>query len=276
MSRKVGKTLFTLPICLRDPGGTGYPPSDPEVHRYFGPIMRMKNDLDIWAHVTIASFIAAAHRRMLEELKMAQDNGVHGREALLRNWHNAMEGEEGDGFRALFFSVVIGDAARLREELTVRHRNRIASGYAVMVVSELMGLLQLSAAGWNIQEESPTRDIGEIRWPTDAPEGVSRFEPQKFAQLVYNVHAAAATASLTKFISSLWSVCEDRGVCVTYFDESHNLGACYWTMMRLISLQQRDIPMWYVFMGTRTGYQLYSPAVMQCEHSIHGWRYSID
>ncbi|KAF8490115.1 hypothetical protein JB92DRAFT_2835927 [Gautieria morchelliformis] len=77
---------------------TGYPPSDSGVHGYFSPIMRVTNNLDMGAHITIASFIAAAHRFMLRELKIAQVSGLVGEGHVLQDWHNVMKVRAGGGF----------------------------------------------------------------------------------------------------------------------------------------------------------------------------------
>lgn len=96
MTGKVGKRVFTLPICLQDPEGTGYPCSDAQVHQYFSPYMTDGNDLDIDVHIRMVSFIAAAHTVMLDELqklqKMALDGETLDGERLLAKWHDEMEG----------------------------------------------------------------------------------------------------------------------------------------------------------------------------------------
>jgi hypothetical protein len=122
--------VFTLPICLRDPRSPGYPRSDAQVHQYFSPHMEDGNDLDMDAHIRMASFIAAAHRIMLGELQELQETALDG-ERLLANWHDAMEdGVQNSAFRQSFFDQVVYEAEDLRTEVVpAENRNRIASGY---------------------------------------------------------------------------------------------------------------------------------------------------
>ena len=40
-------------------------------------------------------------------------------------------------------------------------------------------------------------------------------------------------------------------ICMTYFDEAHELGIQFWILMHLLSHQPLATEMWYVFMGTK-------------------------
>jgi hypothetical protein len=270
MIGKVGRRVFTLPICLRDPRGTGYPCSDAQVHQYFNPFMRDGNDLDIGVHIRMVSFIAAAHTVMLDELRKFQKTTSDGEE-LLAKWHGEMEGEgQNSDFRRLFFDEVILKADNLRKEvLEQKNRDQIASATAVVGGYELMRLLQQLQSGWDIWRTSPTRDgKGYLTWGEKEAEQDNRGGAKDFATHLYTIHAAKATANLTQFIESLGLVGVNRTVCLTTFDESHKLGICYWILMRVLNAQRADIPMWYVFVGTRTGYQLYHPPPTEGEDGI--------
>ncbi|KAF8513950.1 hypothetical protein JB92DRAFT_3083105 [Gautieria morchelliformis] len=120
MLTELGKTLFTLPICLRSPDGAGYPLSDEPVYHYFKTLWEKEHDLSISGHIAIASFIAAAHTKMLECLQTAQTERNLDRPGLVQYWHSMMEGNrEGCGARAYrlqFFLDVIQQAEEFKAE----------------------------------------------------------------------------------------------------------------------------------------------------------------
>jgi hypothetical protein len=122
--------VFTLPIWLGFPDSPGYPRPDVSVHEFFSVHLWNGDLFPIDGYIRIASFIAAAHREMLRELKKRRNAGLDG-EQLLADWHDAMEGEEEeDGFRESFFTAVVDEAKILMEEVqSSESRNRIVSGY---------------------------------------------------------------------------------------------------------------------------------------------------
>ncbi|KAF8321931.1 uncharacterized protein EI90DRAFT_3078526 [Cantharellus anzutake] len=71
----------------------------------------------------------------------------------------------------------------------------------------------------------------------------------------YHRHAKAAVGNLVEFIKSLTS----NPLCVTYFDEAHELGKCFWIMLRLLQNQDDSIKMWYIFMGTKSSLTDFAP-----------------
>lgn len=68
----------------------------------------------------------------------------------------------------------------------------------------------------------------------------------------------AATENLMQFVSGLSP--GGNPLCVTYFDEAHELGLRYWIMLRLLQVQKSSTRMWYVFMGTKSSVSYYAPA----------------
>ncbi|KIM77883.1 hypothetical protein PILCRDRAFT_604604 [Piloderma croceum F 1598] len=111
---EVGKQTFTLPICLRNPNDPGYPPSDAAVYHYFAQLTT-DNDMSFTAHSAIASFLAAAHKTMLEWLQEAQRKYDFDGPQLHEWWYNLMEQSVREGERHFFFEEV------LRKANTVSH-----------------------------------------------------------------------------------------------------------------------------------------------------------
>ena len=83
---------------------------------------------------------------------------------------------------------------------------------------------------------------------------------------LYEIHAKKATKELSDFVSTLDGQHSD--LCVTYFDEAHQLEAAFWVLMRVLSFQDTSIRMWYVVMGTRSSFQQYNPRAKDCESLI--------
>ncbi|KAF8510600.1 hypothetical protein JB92DRAFT_2727559 [Gautieria morchelliformis] len=217
MLTELGKMVFTLPVCLRAPSDTGYPPSDKAVYEYFTELgYNVNHDLDMKAHIYLASFIAAANQEMLRVLETAQGKSKLDARGLLNYWHERMEGGREPGFRSKFFDEVVGKARAMTQEVYDEYAEKIR------------------------------RNIVQHR------------ALKEFASLVYKIHASKAT--LTEFISRQELGDGKGGVCVIYFDEAHRLGKSYWILVRLIGMQAERLPMWYVFMGTRTGFRLFTPA----------------
>lgn len=74
-------------------------------------------------------------------------------------------------------------------------------------------------------------------------------------------------------VEALMSFLTDLGVgpspiCVTYFDEAHELELRFWILMRLLSHQPPATAMWYVFMGTKSSVSYFSPSAENCESPI--------
>jgi hypothetical protein len=105
---QAGKTVFTLPICIRSPDAPGYPPSDEGVYQYFSKLTK-DHDLSLSAHQTIACFLGAVHKTMLKRLQEKRNAGYDGT-VLLKRWHEIMEEEPSQKYRNAFFLEVVEKA----------------------------------------------------------------------------------------------------------------------------------------------------------------------
>ena len=86
------------------------------------------------------------------------------------------------------------------------------------------------------------------------------------SRLLYEAEARGAVDALMSFLTKL-----DDGpspICVTYFDEAHELGIQFWILLRLLSHQRPATEMWYVFMGTKSSVSYFSPSPRHCESYI--------
>lgn len=109
---QIGETIFTLPICLRRPGGATYPPADEEVYKYFAEFSSSDNDLSLKAHTAIACFLGAAHTTMLKWL-IAKKARLPNPADLRASWHKVMEKEVGREERQAFFQEVVQTARKV-------------------------------------------------------------------------------------------------------------------------------------------------------------------
>ena len=94
------------------------------------------------------------------------------------------------------------------------------------------------------------------------------FKIERYAMEYYEEYTKKATNALTAFASSLTP---QKPVVVTYFDEAHELKLSYWMLLRLLNNQDREIPMWAVFMGTHSSITYSSPAPRDGECSDSAW-----
>ena len=92
----------------------------------------------------------------------------------------------------------------------------------------------------------------------------SDFKIDKCAKQYYEDYIKEATEALTMFASSLTP---QKPVVVMYFDEAHELKLSYWKLLRLLNVQDRETPMWAVFMGTQSSIIYSSPAPRDSECS---------
>ncbi|KIM80231.1 hypothetical protein PILCRDRAFT_9777 [Piloderma croceum F 1598] len=88
------------------------------------------------------------------------------------------------------------------------------------------------------------------------PDTSSMRPKDKNAADVYNIEslmfyekARVAVEALMGFLASLYA--GEQPLCVTYFDEAHELQMRFWILLRLLSHQPMTTSMWYVFMGTK-------------------------
>ncbi|KIM86830.1 hypothetical protein PILCRDRAFT_4708 [Piloderma croceum F 1598] len=75
--------------------------------------------------------------------------------------------------------------------------------------------------------------------------------------LVYYENARVAVEALMAFLGSLDT--GEQPLCVTYFDEAHELQTRFWILLRLLSHQPSAMSMWYVFMGTKSRISYFTP-----------------
>lgn len=78
--------------------------------------------------------------------------------------------------------------------------------------------------------------------------------------------AKEAVEDLQKFLASLDNL--KRPLWVTYFDEAQELGTLFWILLRLLSHQPKTVTMWYVFLGTKSSVDYFTPATANCVSSI--------
>ena len=78
--------------------------------------------------------------------------------------------------------------------------------------------------------------------------------------------ARAAVEALMEFLTNLYR--GEQPLCVTYFDEAHELEMRFWILLRLLSHQPRMTRMWYVFMGTKSSMSYFTPPSQDCVSSI--------
>jgi hypothetical protein len=91
----------------------------------------------------------------------------------------------------------------------------------------------------------------------------------KNAREVYNACAKGPTEVLMAFLAGLDGVDTDEGpLCVTYFDEAHELAFCFWDILRLLSNQHASTKMWYIFMGTDPSMTYYAPRLEDCQSPV--------
>jgi hypothetical protein len=76
--------------------------------------------------------------------------------------------------------------------------------------------------------------------------------------------ARGAVEALMSFLTSLRA----GSICVTYFDEAHELGIRFWILLRLLSHQDPTMAMWYIFMGTKSNISYFSPSAQNCESAV--------
>lgn len=86
------------------------------------------------------------------------------------------------------------------------------------------------------------------------------------AKIYRGYHAEKATVDLMSFVKNLFP--RGNPLCVTYFDEAHELGLSFWILLRLLQAQEPSTRMWYVFMGTKSSISYYAPTPENREPSL--------
>ncbi|KIL57071.1 hypothetical protein M378DRAFT_16508 [Amanita muscaria Koide BX008] len=95
MLTETGNYIFTLPICLRQQSGTGYPPGDEDVVKHLCLTKYINNcSISYRVHVIIACFLGAAYETMLKWLEdIMEKEKCADTTALRKCWHQRMEPE---------------------------------------------------------------------------------------------------------------------------------------------------------------------------------------
>ena len=108
--------------------------------------------------------------------------------------------------------------------------------------------------------------------PTKSPKRLSNaqlddpnWDSALMAEKCYEQYAKEATEGLVAFIQTLFPG-EGNNLCVTYFDEAHELSQSFWILLRLLQSQDTSTKMWYVFMGTKSNILYYAPTPENCEY----------
>ena len=198
------------------------------------------NDLSYKAHHDIACFLAAAHRTMLKWLKEVQKrerfDGLH----LHGWWYDTMERSEGREQRHRFFSEVMEQVNAVSRYLFTFRKLTCHSQMKRSV---------------DIMEESPNPNDSAFR----RGHGI-----ETKSELFYR-KADEAVQDLMTFLADFHP--GRHPLCVTYFDEAHELGARFWVLLRLLNNQRVGTMMWYIFMGTKSSISYFAPPLGLCESS---------
>jgi hypothetical protein len=190
------------------------------------------------AHIAIASFLTAAHEVMLEWLKGALERSHFNKDGLRAWWHGIMEEKSGQELRRQFFAEV------LKKANTVSHR---------------LLMFQRPHYCWQIKLEAER--------PGSSPQRTDKNDHDIVAtSLGFYKGARAAVEALMEFLTNLYG--GEQPLCVTYFDEAHELKMRFWILLRLLSHQPRMMRMWYVFMGTKSSISYFTPPSRDCVYSI--------
>ena len=86
--------------------------------------------------------------------------------------------------------------------------------------------------------------------------------------LTFYERARVAVEALLTFLASLY---DKQPLCVTYFDEAHELQILFWILLRLLSHQPMTVMMWYVFLATKSSVTYFTPAAAACVSSIFAY-----
>jgi hypothetical protein len=89
-----------------------------------------------------------------------------------------------------------------------------------------------------------------------------QYDIEAKSRLLYEEEARGAVEALMSFLNDLHV--GPSPICVTYFDEAHNLGIRFWILLRLLSHQPLATAMWYVFMETKSSISYFSPLPIYC------------
>lgn len=93
------------------------------------------------------------------------------------------------------------------------------------------------------------------------PNDPNRYDIETESKLLYE-GAQVAVDALMAFLANLFP--GQQPLCVTYFDEAHELEMRFWILLRVLSHQHLKTMMWYVFMGTKLSISYFAPTPGNC------------
>ena len=195
------------------------------------------------AHSAIASFLAAAHMTMLEWLQEAQRKNAFDGPQLHGWWHELMERRVRREGRLNFFSEVL------------RKANTVSQWFFTFQSSNYCYQMRPEPGVHGRSPQRPKEKGAPVPYDIVA-------KSRKF----YEEKARGAVEALMLFLNNLHV--GPSPICVTYFDEAHELGIQFWILLRLLSHQPLAAEMWYVFMGTKSSISYFSPSPRNCESPI--------
>ncbi|TDL14331.1 hypothetical protein BD410DRAFT_778936 [Rickenella mellea] len=228
MLKELGTLAFTLPICLREPEGLGYPNSDAAVYHYFIALTNKHSSAK--THAGISCFLGAAYRetvKWLTEKKKHFSNATR----LLVEWNHMMNDDES---RAEFFQTVVDSAQ---------------DGFAKCTIPNTP--LKLKEQKLKNPEEQKTKNVKKQKLAAD--------KLVEIARSCYSVPEGIQNAAqdLDNFMKNLGI---QNGLFVTYFDEAHTLKDRFWALLRLLSFQNFKMHLWVVFMDTKSSVAYFTPS----------------
>jgi hypothetical protein len=157
---------------------------------------------------------------------------------------------------------VEGKDRTYREDFYLRVTQRaIEVSGQVVSFSQTQGCPQLQRSPPHIDVfGSPQRDAKGNPDPSD-------YNPTTRAAEYYEHYVQDATKNLMECLQHLFP--DKNPLCVTYFDEAHELETAFWVLLRLLGRQRPDTKMWYVFMGTKLDISYYAPNPKDSESSSY-------
>jgi hypothetical protein len=90
------------------------------------------------------------------------------------------------------------------------------------------------------------------------PENPKSGNSIEISKLNYEAYPKKATLDLMNFLGNLLP--GENPLCVTYFDDAHELRSSFWILLHLLQAQEPSTRMWYVFMSTKSSISDYDPS----------------
>ncbi|KZO90870.1 hypothetical protein CALVIDRAFT_542328 [Calocera viscosa TUFC12733] len=245
--------VYCIPICLREPGGKGWPPSDSKVYTFFNEApTEYVNSLSYAAHWRCAAFLATTLTVGLERLKLLASE--HGRyyNVTVRKWADMI----GYTDRSAFMN-------EYREEFwtTVLERTRTLMQSSPAPKTPIQTHASPKSPPLKKRSRSDSHSIGA----TAAPQVTgTNPNPVPLPQQYWTNHIANPARELHDYLRGLDRHEDGVIVEVICFDEVTNLGEYYWVMQRILSCQpaddtQKPSALWMLTMATNSSLSEYRP-----------------